>query len=355
MEIFKCTHCQQVLYFENTTCVHCNYLLGFEPKELKLYPIVEAENGTYSIYNKPEQLYRYCLNHQYGVCNWLVGEHSETLYCEACDLNSTVPNLNQQQALERWNVIENAKHRLVYALLKMKLPLISKNVDEETGLTFDFLADLKGEPRILTGHDNGLITLNIVEADDVEREKSRKAMKEPYRTLMGHFRHEVGHYYWDRLINNTIYLEECRNLFGDDRENYGEALQKHYKEGAPIDWNKHFISSYASTHAWEDWAETWAHYLHIMDTLQTGYSFGLSIHPQITVPADNLDVVVKRDPYDMEDFAEILAMWLPMSFAMNSINRSMGHTDLYPFIINAEVMEKLSFIHKVCYHSRLAA
>lgn len=354
MEIFKCTHCQQIIYFENTSCVHCNYPLGFDAKQLKLFPLVTAEvNEVYSLYNQPEQSYRYCANHKYGVCNWLIKADSGNSFCEACDLNSTIPNINQPEALRRWLKIEHAKHRLVYTLLKMKLPLLSKKADEQKGLTFDFLADLKGKPRILTGHDNGLITLNIVEADDVEREKSRTAMKEPYRTLIGHFRHEVGHYYWDRLIDNSVYLEEFRKLFGDDREDYGEALQKHYEHGAPMDWNNHFISSYASSHAWEDWAETWAHYLHIMDTLQTSYAFGLSVHPQIARQVDHLDVDVKQDPFEIVDFDEIIAMWLPLSFAMNSINRSMGHTDLYPFVITAAVMEKLSFIHKVCFQSKV--
>lgn len=353
MEIFKCLHCSHILYFENTSCVQCSYPLGFSAKDLKLFPVVSWQNGTYSIYNRAGAFYRYCLNHQYGVCNWLVEEGNETPYCKACDLNSTIPNLSQPEAKGQWRVIENAKHRLVYTLLKMKLPLMSKNADEEKGLTFDFLADLKGEPRILTGHDNGLITLNIVEADDVEREKSRKAMKEPYRTLIGHFRHEVGHYYWDRLIDNSVYLQEFRALFGDDREDYGEALQRHYKQGAPSDWNQHFISSYASSHAWEDWAETWAHYLHIMDTLQTGSAFGISVHPPIAEPEDRLDVEVKQDPYQISDFSQILSNWLPMSFAMNSINRSMGNRDLYPFVITHEVMKKLNFIHKVCYESRV--
>ncbi len=351
MEIFKCTHCGHILYFENNSCVQCGFPLGFEAEELKLYPLVIGEKQTYTLYKRTEQAYRYCTNHGYGVCNWLVEANSETDYCKACDLNSTIPNLNQPEAIGQWMVIENAKHRLVYSLLKMKLPLISKKIDAEKGLTFDFLADLKGKPRVLTGHDNGLITLNVVEADDVEREKSRKAMKEPYRTLIGHFRHEVGHYYWDRLIDDSIYLKELRNLFGDDREDYGEALQKHYQQGAPADWNQHYISTYASSHPWEDWAETWAHYLHIMDTLQTGFAFGLSVHPKIAEPADHMDVEVQHEPYAIADFTSIISAWLPMSFAMNSINRSMGHIDLYPFVITAEVMKKLSFIHEVCYQS----
>ena len=353
MEFFKCTHCQQILYFENVSCVQCNYPLGFDAQDLKLYPLVIQSTGIYSIYDKPGQTYRYCLNHQFGVCNWLVKNDSPNPYCAACDLNSTIPNLSKPEAARQWLLIENAKHRLVYSLLKMKLPLISKNANPEKGLTFDFLADLKGKPRILTGHDNGLITLNIVEADDVEREKSRKAMKEPYRTLIGHFRHEVGHYYWDRLIADSVYLEEFRKLFGDDREDYGQALQKYYENGAPADLNNRFISSYASSHAWEDWAETWAHYLHIMDTLQTGYAFGLSVHPQIARQTDHLDVDVKQEPYEIADFNEIIAIWLPISFAMNSINRSMGHIDLYPFVITPAVMEKLGFIHQVCYAGKV--
>ena len=353
MEIFKCTHCGHILYFENNVCVQCNYPLGFEAAKLQLYPLVTAGNDRYSIDHQPEKTYKYCANHAYGVCNWLVeqGWHSE--YCQACDLNKTIPNLNQPEAIGQWMLIENAKHRLVYALLKMKLPLMSKKVDKEKGLTFDFLADLKGKPRVLTGHDNGLITLNVIEADDVEREKSRKAMKEPYRTLIGHFRHEVGHYYWDRLIDNTKFLSHYRALFGDDRQDYGEALQKHYKNGAPANWNQHFISTYASSHPWEDWAETWAHYLHIMDTLQTGFSFGLSLHPKIAKKVDHLDADIRQDPYQIKDFYSIIDNWLPMSFAMNSINRSMGHTDLYPFVITPEVVKKLSFIHEICWESRI--
>lgn len=353
MEIFKCKNCGNIIYFENISCVKCGYPLGFETEKLQLLPVVAWENETYSVYDQAGKFYRYCINHQYNVCNWLVEAESNTPYCKACDLNKTIPNLSEPEAINHWRTIENAKHRLIYTLLKMKLPLISKKVNQEKGLTFDFLADLQGKPRVLTGHDNGLITLNIVEADDVEREKSRKPMKEPYRALIGHFRHEVGHYYWDRLIDNSKYLEECRMIFGDDRMDYADALQRHYKQGAPAYWNQHFISSYASSHPWEDWAETWAHYLHIMDTLQTGYSFGLGLHPQIADPDDFLNIEEQQDPYQLTDFVAIMNKWLPMSIAMNSINRSMGHTDLYPFVIMGDVMKKLTFIHKVCYESRI--
>jgi hypothetical protein len=88
--------------------------------------------------------------------------------------------------------------------------------------------------------------------------------------LLGHFRHEVGHYFWDRLVATDPHqLEEFRVLFGDDRQDYGEALKRHYDEGAPANWQDTYISMYATMHPWEDFAETWAHYLHIVDTLET--------------------------------------------------------------------------------------
>ena len=356
MRLFNCTNCGQLLYFENNHCEQCGLPLGFIAEELTLLPIVKDADETYRLHGRDEtSLYRYCKNHEYNVCNWLVQDSNVTGYCRACSHNRTIPNLSKQEYRQRWNVIENGKHRLIYQLLRMQLPLLNKSEDEEKGLLFDFLADDESnrEKKVFTGHDNGLITLNIAEADDVEREMTRKGMDEVYRTVLGHFRHEVGHYYWDRLVDNTPFLEECRQLFGDDTRDYGEALKVHYKEGAPKDWNTCFISAYASTHPWEDWAETWAHYLHIMDTLQTAYSFGISVHPHIAATSATLNTEIRVDPYNQDSFDNILNQWLPLTFALNSINRSMGLRDLYPFIIPAGVVEKLKFIHKVCTNSKI--
>ncbi len=104
----------------------------------------------------------------------------------------------------------------------------------------------------------------------------RVQMHEPYRTLLGHFRHEVGHYYWDRLIAETRWQEGYRNLFGDERASYADALDHHYKNGAPDNWQESSVSAYATMHPWEDWAETWAHYLHMMDAVDTALGFGMS-------------------------------------------------------------------------------
>ncbi|MDB5233191.1 MAG: hypothetical protein JWR44_184, partial [Hymenobacter sp.] len=169
-----------------------------------------------------------------------------------------------------------------------------------------------------------------------------------YRTVLGHFRHEVGHYYWDRLIDNTPNLEPFRQLFGDDRTDYEQALKQHYDQGPPADWREHFISAYATTHPWEDWAETWAHYLHIIDTVQTASSFGVRVRPQVSEPEDRLTAQITEDPYESENFDAIMKQWLPLSLALNSLNRSMGLRDVYPFVIPPAVAKKLAFIHQVC-------
>ncbi|MEJ7768362.1 MAG: putative zinc-binding peptidase [Chitinophagaceae bacterium] len=357
MKVFNCTHCGQLLYFENSHCEQCGYNLGFQSEFLQLLPLVENEDGTMNIYMNDATSYRYCANHEYGICNWLVDASGNHSYCQACQLNRTIPDLSKPEYFRRWKVIENAKHRLIYSILRLGLSVIPKHQEPGTGLSFDFVSDegLDDEEKILTGHDNGLITLNIAEADDIEREMTRRAMDEVYRTVLGHFRHEVGHYYWNRLIDGTKYLDEFRKLFGDERQDYGEALKVHYNQGAPAGWNLEFISSYASTHPWEDWAESWAHYLHIVDTLETAFSFGLSIQPGLPKFSKNLVANITDDPYRLEDFDSMLNLWLPFTFAMNSVNRSMGQPDLYPFVIRPKVINKMRFIHNVCYQGNRQA
>jgi hypothetical protein len=350
MKLFKCATCGQLIYFENTWCEKCGSPLGFVSENLQLVSLSLDKNGKYRSNEKRSAVrYRYCANYEQGVCNWLVPDDQDSVFCKACELNHTIPNLSQPEHVQRWKVLEVAKHRLVYSLLRMKLPLVSKTADEERGLYFDFVSDedKEGNEKIFTGHNQGLITINIAEADDIEREMARKSMHEIYRTVLGHFRHEIAHYYWDQLINGTPYQEGFRALFGDEGIDYKEALKKHYEQGAPPDWNTRYISAYASTHPWEDWAETWAHYMHIVDTLETAYSFGLSIDPRGMRTAASLSAEIKADPYQVKDIETILQLWLPLTFAMNSLNRSMGLPDLYPFVIAPAVLEKMKFIHGV--------
>ena len=171
----------------------------------------------------------------------------------------------------------------------------------------------------MTGHDNGLVTIALAEADDAERERRRAAMGEPYRTLLGHFRHEVGHYYWDRLVRDEGRLDQCRAVFGDDSQDYEQALQRHYNEGAPANWQENYVSAYATTHPWEDFAETWAHYLHIVDTLEMAGSFGVSVDPKLDHSGE-LEGEVDFNVYKVGNPQQLVDVWLPLTFALNSLS-----------------------------------
>ena len=228
--------------------------------------------------------YKLCANYtDHNICNWALSANASGTLCAACGLTSTIPDLSVESHRDAWLKLEIAKRRLVFDLLSLKLPWRRKGIDAEHGLEFRFLSDVvtvNGDhSRVLTGHDNGLITINVAEADDLHREAQRLRHHEPYRTLLGHFRHEIGHYYWDVLIQDTNRLHSFRALFGDERADYQAALKVHYEQGAPANWAEHFISAYASTHPWEDWAESWAHVLHMADALDTAHAVGLSVRP----------------------------------------------------------------------------
>ncbi|WP_309398981.1 zinc-binding metallopeptidase family protein [Cerasicoccus maritimus] len=346
MKIFQCDNCGQLLFFENTHCGSCGSQLGYLWRQNMLSAVIEND-GALEAVASPQARYKFCANHEHNACNWLVPESSEDPYCRACELNRTIPDLDEPAKVEAWQKLERAKHRLVYSLLRLQLPVKSRFKEHETGLWFDFLANVEGEDPIMTGHDGGLITMNIAEADDVQREATRKNMREPYRTLIGHFRHEVGHYYWDQLVaSKPEELERFRILFGDETRDYGEALQDHYDNGAPENWPETFVSAYATMHPWEDWAETWAHYLHIVDTLETAYAFGMSLDAPLKPPA-SVAMIADFDPYEQPDFEPIMNACLPITFAVNSLNRSMGQPDLYPFVLPPAVFEKLRYVHQL--------
>lgn len=354
MRIFTCAHCGQLVYFENTYCEHCKHPLGFVQNNMELCTLVPATNNHFEIYGQPGWLYRYCANKSYAVCNWLVPADSAGNYCTACSLNKTIPDLSQPANQGHWSLLEKAKHRLVYTLLRLGLPVVNRETDPNRGLAFDFLANPNWQNRVLTGHEEGLITINIEEADDVIREQSRKNMSEPYRTLLGHFRHETGHYYWDSLISRSGRLNEYRQLFGDESIDYNSALQNYYQFGAAKNWLQKHITPYASAHPWEDWAETWAHYMHMMDTLETAWSFGLNVSPKVAHPSPGVTASMDVDPFTIQYFEDIIRRWLPFTYAMNSINRSMGHQDLYPFVMSQQVINKLNFIHQLTWNNRMA-
>jgi hypothetical protein len=345
MKLFECQNCGQPLYFENTSCESCGLRLGYLP-EHQVVTALRQEGERWRSLAVPDRVFRFCANARYDVCNWLIACEETATFCAACRHNRTIPDLSKPENLIHWRRIEFAKHRLFYTLLKLRLPLTTRPEDAN-GLAFDFLSPAAGEsgPAVVTGHAGGLITLNVAEADDLERERQRKSLAEPYRTLLGHFRHEIAHYYWDHLVAcDPGALAEFRRLFGDERENYQEALQRYYVSGPASDWSDHFVTAYASAHPWEDFAETWAHYFHMVDTLETAGAFGVRLRPQVAKGA-GLDAVIDFDPH-VAEMDRIIDTWLPLTFAVNSINRSMGQPDLYPFVLAPPAIWKLAFVHE---------
>jgi hypothetical protein len=348
MQLFECQNCGQLLYFENTRCERCGHVLGYLPDCASLSALAKDDGDRWWPLAAPKKVHRFCANAAHNACNWLVPADDPQTLCRACRHNRTVPDLGQPENLLRWQRLEAAKHRLVYGLLQLGLPLVSKWDDPETGLAFDFLAEnettFREAPQVVTGHARGLITISLAEADDAERERARKEMAEPYRTLLGHFRHEAGHYYWEQLIRNGSRLEWFRTMFGDERQDYGHSLERHHADGPPPDWQEQFVSAYASAHPWEDFAETWAHYMHIVDTLETAGAFGLCVHAKAGRDP-TLAMAIDFDPYSQSDFERLLQPWLPLTCAVNSLNTSMGQPDLYPFVLAPPVVAKLRFVH----------
>jgi hypothetical protein len=343
MKLFECQNCGKPLYFENTACESCALRLGFLP-ESGVVSALEQVGDRWRALAVPDSHYRFCANAQHDVCNWLVAWDEQQQYCVACRHNRTIPDLASSENLLHWRKVEFAKHRLFYTLLRLRLPLTTR-LEDPFGLAFDFLSDPVGGSvgRVMTGHSNGLIILNVAEADDLERERQRQTMNEPYRTLLGHFRHEIAHYYWDRLVANGPVITEFRQLFGDERSDYFVALQRYYADGPALNWGDQFVTAYASAHPWEDFAETWAHYLHMVDTIETAAAFGMQLRPAL-VRGPDLAAVIDFDPHTAP-IERLIDIWLPLTFAMNSLNRSMGQQDLYPFALAPPVISKLTFVH----------
>ena len=348
MKVYTCNNCQNPLYFENSQCLKCSHPVGFDPVTMSMITLTAGKENVFSNAKNSKELYKYCRNAEYGVCNWLVPASPEPAYCIACALNHVIPSLTSDQNRLRWKNMEVAKHRLIYSLLRLHLPFEVTKDGKEEAIVFNFMEDMADGEKVMTGHDNGLITINIAEADEVQRVRNKNDLGERYRTLLGHFRHEIGHYYWDVLIKEEKALTRFRKLFGDESKDYGAALETYYANGAPADWNQHFVSQYATAHPWEDWAETWAHYLHMMDTLETAWTFGIRIDPVELAKGTDIKVKSIREPYEEDDFNHLIKSWLPLCFAVNSLNRSMGHSDFYPFILSSEVIEKLRFMDELC-------
>jgi hypothetical protein len=361
MKAFSCA-CGQPLFFHNLHCLACGREAGYDPTAHTLGAIEPAGAGLWvrnGDARVPARQFRTCAHRPAAAaCNWLVPADEPESICLSCRLTRTIPPLDRPGNAERLRAIESAKRRALFALQRLDLPLEPKRgPDDAAGLAFDFLEQLPGGPAVMTGHANGLITLNVAEADPDYREKKREGLEEPYRTLVGHFRHELGHYYWDRLIWNSEWLEPFRQLFGDERASYAEALDRHYRNGAPPDWSQRYISSYATMHPWEDWAETWAHFLHIRSTLEAVESFGLDTTrtPLRVTPFDPGVLYRHRGEAPDAAFLDRINAWVVITATMNEIARSMGQPDVYPFVMSGRAVTKLHFVHQVVMRRRNAA
>ena len=409
---FKCV-CGQALYFRNSQCMRCGRALGYESGRCELvalepaavpHPAPAVPSGAEATPEEAvpavdpatavlpplwclardeagtEGLWHRCANLlSASACNWLVpaapgGGPPPSLLCLSCRLNRTVPDLSDSRHAANWRHVEHAKRRLVSSLLELGLPVQPRlDEDPQRGLMFDLLGSLPGAPPPMTGHDSGLITINVDEADDLTRESVRAQMGEPYRTVLGHLRHEVGHYYWDRLVLGTPWHERYRELFGDETQDYAAALQRHYTQGAPADWPTRHITAYASAHPWEDWAETWAHYQHMIDGLDTAASFGLNLGSSAiepvgeersdgagpaagdtagATPASVASPTLAR--LMAADFDRVFGDWLRLTQALNQMSRSLGERDFYPFVIAPAARRKLAFVHDVIAAPRSA-
>ena len=332
---FICPNCGQHLAFENSVCLNCGSALGFSLEDTALLVIAPGEQSDHGGAVDSND-YQLCANLHLAECNWLVEKGPVPRLCASCVLTRTRPGDNDVKALAAFAAAENAKRRLIAELVDLKLPIIGRDEDPQYGLAFDLLSS--EHEKVMTGHHNGVITLDLAEGDDVHREQLRVAMAEPYRTLLGHFRHEIGHYYFYRLVEpSPSYATRFRELYGDPDADYQAALDRHYNEGAPPGWEDNYVSTYATMHPAEDWAETFAHYLHIRDTLDTAAAFGFA-------PAA---ATFERRALGPSGFDAIIDMWLPLAWALNMINRSMGREDFYPFVLPPMVLDKMRFIHTI--------
>ncbi|WP_198971416.1 zinc-binding metallopeptidase family protein [Xylophilus sp. ASV27] len=362
MKIFSCDTCRHPVFFENVQCLNCGSTLAFLPDQLNVAalqaaPSPQDASPSAPLWQRasapePRRTYRMCLNHDlYQACNFAVPAEDPNPLCISCRQTRVLPDLSLQANQHRWYLIEIAKRRLFYTLARLGLANTENRAQGEQGPVFAFLAEQPGGPPVMTGHQDGLITLNVAEADDDERARRRVLLREPYRTLLGHLRHESGHYYWNQLIRDAGRLAAFRQIFGDESVDYGQALQQYYASGpSGDDWQTAHVSSYATAHPWEDWAETWAHYLHMVDLLETAAAFHANLVVPGTAPMPREGV---SNPFDTPetDFTQLVQQWVPVTLMLNSLNRSLGQNDAYPFALSAGALHKLRFVHDVIHDS----
>lgn len=327
MKKHACRNCRSALFFENSRCAGCGSDLGYSRTERAIVPL--DASGAYV--DRDGRSWHVCRNLGLSGCTWLADREGDQ--CFGCGLTRTRPNDADAAGLSQFVDGERAKRRLIAELDALGLPIVTRAEDPQGGLAFDLLSS--ADANVVIGHADGVITIDLAETEDAYRERMRAQLDEPYRTMLGHFRHEVGHYFETVLVfADGERTRAARALFGDDTKDYQAEIDRHYAEGAPEGWTERHISRYATMHPYEDFAETFAHYLHIRDTLDTAREHGLAPGAPATGAADG-----------SASFRDVvLDAWLPLSVALNEVNRSMGANDLYPFAIPDAVLDKLEFI-----------
>jgi hypothetical protein len=346
MRSFTCT-CGNQLFFDNSICMRCKHEVGWCPCCKAIVDVITANDGAFACACCHTALVK-CENYaRHNVCNRFVvsqksegsqGETSQGIFCDCCRFNRIVPDLKVAGNHEKWYRLEAAKRRTLYGMNHVGFPYGTQADGIVPALIFDFKGDIIPDRRyrlmgpfqkIYTGHENGVITINIQEADDVEREKLRVNLHEAQRSLLGHFRHEFGHYIWEVLIKAKREAD-CIALFGDhNNPAYDIALQAYYKDGPKPDWLMNYVSAYASSHPWEDFAETFAVYLDMQSALDTAANGSLS------------------DPVDPADLDAMVEAYKNLGIALNEMNRTIGLLDFLPEVFADPIHEKLRFIHSL--------
>lgn len=329
MKVFSCPGCGQLVFFANTGCLRCGTAFVLDPERLAMVAIGPGV--------------RACREAERTGCNWVAT--TDDGRCQSCALTRARPPDGELSVLQRLRVAEAAKRRLLFQLRWLGLPLEQRDEAAGTGVAFDLLHSTDEVP-VTTGHLGGVITLDLAESDAVHRERVRTKLSEPYRTVVGHFRHEIGHYFFPVLVGADD-LAWVRGWFGDETVDYQAALDRHYREGPPPGWAEDHISEYATMHPAEDWAETFAHYLHLRGVLQTAASYGLKVDGPDLPSSPVTPLSADPSALDADDIHDVIGTWLPLSYALNAVSRSMGEDDLYPFVLSPRVMGKLAVVHEL--------
>lgn len=313
MKIFSCPGCAGRLFFDNLSCA-CGREVAFDPEAGRFV----SEAST-------------CSNRAPIMCNWVAPEGGGL--CESCVTTRIHPDLAVPGNGLLWAKAEQAKRRALAGLRRWGW---FGDADDGPRPEFHMLSEAtaSGSVDVTMGHAAGVVTIDLAESDAAEQVRRREQLGEPYRTMVGHFRHEIAHFLFERLAASGAFTSGFRALFGDERADYGAALRRHYEAGPPEGWERNCISAYASAHPHEDWAESAAHMLHLVDMVDSFAAADLS-SATFSKPG--------HDAYAEVDASRLLAAALEIGVALNHVNRALGVDDLYPFVTPDKVLEKLAF------------